>query len=199
SSIRLVKNQTGFEGVTHIPWEQKIKFKFIVDGEWLVHEDQPTEVDPGGFVNNVYTAPAKPANSSTLETTPVPVEADKPTAIEANNHKTNGDTVTSGFLADLANTIAARDGTSSALTYVASGLGAAMHSAVGIDPINIPKIAIPTPKSNDEFTLPPGMGIKSPTIMEESAPELPSSPIAPLVPIMIVPVNAAENNTFASS
>jgi len=43
------------------------------------------------------------------------------------------------------------------------------------------------------------MAIKSPTIMEESAPELSPSPIAPLVPIMIVPVNAAENNTFASS
>ena len=35
--------------------------------------------------------------------------------------------------------------------------------------------------------------------MEESAPKEQSSPIAPLLPIMIVPVNAAENNTIVSS
>ena len=55
------------------------------------------------------------------------------------------DTQTSGFpqiLSDLASTIVARHGTSSALGYVASGLGAAMHSAVGIDPINIPKVSL---------------------------------------------------------
>lgn len=43
------------------------------------------------------------------------------------------------------------------------------------------------------------MGTVSPTIMEKSASKEPSSPIAPRVPIMIVPVNAAENNTVASS
>ena len=35
--------------------------------------------------------------------------------------------------------------------------------------------------------------------MEKNAPKEPSSPIAPLLPIMIVPVNAAENNTVVSS
>lgn len=44
------------------------------------------------------------------------------------------------LLSDLANTIVARDGTSSALDYVASGLGAAMHGVVGMDPINIQKV-----------------------------------------------------------
>lgn len=37
------------------------------------------------------------------------------------------------------------------------------------------------------------------TIMEKSGPKEPSSPVAPLLPIMIVPVNAAENNTVGSS
>lgn len=164
--------------MTQIPWEQKIKYKFIVDGKWQVHEDQPTEVDPGGFVNNIYTAPAKPAILPALETASLPLGAEKPITAEANNHRTNGDSVVaevvdkpeytqplpkhaqalmdtdgknvgtlglSGFphlLSDLASTIAARDGTSSALAYVASGLGAAMHSAVGIDPINIPKVSL---------------------------------------------------------
>jgi hypothetical protein len=35
--------------------------------------------------------------------------------------------------------------------------------------------------------------------MEKSSPKEPSSPVAPLLPIMIVPVNAAENNTVGSS
>jgi hypothetical protein len=43
------------------------------------------------------------------------------------------------------------------------------------------------------------MSTKSSTIMEKSAPKEPSSPVAPLLPIMIVPVNAAENNTVGSS
>jgi hypothetical protein len=54
-----------------------------------------------------------------------------------------------------------------------------------------------TTESND-VSLPPGRGM-SPTIMDKSAPKEPSSPIAPLLPIMIVPVNAAENNTVVSS
>lgn len=86
SSIHLVKVPNGFEGVTHIPWGQKIKYKYIVDGKWLVHEDQPTEVDPAGFVNNIYTAPAKPVVLPSLG-------AEKPIAGEANNHTTNGDSV----------------------------------------------------------------------------------------------------------
>ena len=72
---------------------QKIKYKFIVDGEWVFHKDQPTEVEPGGFVNNIYTAPAKPVILPSLETTSLPLGAEKPIAAEANNHTTNGDSV----------------------------------------------------------------------------------------------------------
>lgn len=79
--------------MTQIPWEQKIKYKFIVDGKWLVHEDQPTEVDPGGFVNNIYIAPAKPVILPAPETTSLPLGVEKPIAAEANNHMTNGDSV----------------------------------------------------------------------------------------------------------
>lgn len=93
SSIHLVKVPAGFEGVTQIPWGQKIKYKFIVDGEWIVHKDQPTELDPGGYVNNIYTAPAKPVILPSPETSSLPLGAQKPIAAEANNHTTNGDSV----------------------------------------------------------------------------------------------------------
>lgn len=39
-------------------------------------------------------------------------------------------------LLDLASTVVARDSTSSALGYVASGLGGAASNVVGLDPIN---------------------------------------------------------------
>lgn len=155
ASMRLMKIQTGFEGVIQIPWEQKIKYKFVVDGKWLLLEDQPTEVDPGGYVNNTYTAPAKPAVLSALDTTSLRGQQEKSIVVEANNHRTSGDSAEksghasaesftgatngkiidtklktsdkSGFPLDLASAIAARDGTSSALA---------------VDPINIPQVCL---------------------------------------------------------
>ncbi|KAF8165064.1 hypothetical protein B0H34DRAFT_855509, partial [Crassisporium funariophilum] len=90
SSIYLTRTSTGFEGTTSIPWGEKIKFKFVVDGQWIVHEDQPTEVDPGGFVNNVYTAPLK--STSPIETPPTTTA--KPTVEDVvpvtNGHTAHG-------------------------------------------------------------------------------------------------------------
>jgi len=43
-----------------VPWREKIAYKFIVDGRWMTKDGDPTEIAPGGFVNNVYTAPPKP-------------------------------------------------------------------------------------------------------------------------------------------
>lgn len=64
-----------------IPYGDKIQYKFIVDGMWVTDEAAPSEAD-GGFVNNVYTAPAKPA--PTLEpTTATETESAEPTAVPA--------------------------------------------------------------------------------------------------------------------
>lgn len=136
-SIYLSKTANGFEGSINIQWSEKITFKFIVDGNWFVHESLPTETEPGGFVNNVYTAPPKPVEQ------PLDVQP------EGNGHAVEGNgsipavASTNGFpqlLSEIANTIAARDGTSTPLEYVASGIGAALHSVVGVDPINIQKV-----------------------------------------------------------
>ncbi|KAF9045953.1 carbohydrate-binding module family 48 protein, partial [Hymenopellis radicata] len=60
SSITLTKEGAGFKATTRIPWEEKIAYKFIVDGNWTTTPSQPTETDASGNVNNVYTAPSKP-------------------------------------------------------------------------------------------------------------------------------------------
>ncbi|KAF9008791.1 hypothetical protein BDQ17DRAFT_1236389 [Cyathus striatus] len=192
-SILLSKTPTGFEATIKIPYGDKIKYKFIVDGQWVFRDDLPTDVDPGGFINNVYTAPHKsissplslppaavlqspfntPQDASVAghHTSPKPLDPLNPmqpvtTTSEANadstsssgtadttensNHKMENGVIISEqkakvpsppatfpqLISDIATTIAAADGTSSAFSYVASGIGAAVHGVIGVDPVN---------------------------------------------------------------
>ncbi|KAF5333716.1 hypothetical protein D9611_002252 [Ephemerocybe angulata] len=59
-SVKLTKTDTGFVGSVQVPWAEKVKYKFIVDGRWYTQAGQPTETDPGGYVNNIYFTPPKP-------------------------------------------------------------------------------------------------------------------------------------------
>ncbi|KAA1466000.1 hypothetical protein DENSPDRAFT_887917 [Dentipellis sp. KUC8613] len=61
SSVRLGRTPSGFEAPVHVPWGDKIAYKFIVDGRWTTTDSQETEADQSGFINNVYTAPPKPS------------------------------------------------------------------------------------------------------------------------------------------
>ncbi|KAE9405964.1 carbohydrate-binding module family 48 protein, partial [Gymnopus androsaceus JB14] len=61
SSTQLKKEENGFKGTAKIPWDEKISYKFIVDGVWVHDWQKPTETDGSGNVNNVYTAPRKPS------------------------------------------------------------------------------------------------------------------------------------------
>lgn len=157
------KTSTGFEAKVKMGWGQTIKYKFIVDGQWLVDRNKPIDVEPGsGFVNNSYTAPPKPPVA------PVAVGANGHADAAANGEKalnghaspatakagpTSNDTTSeqkaSGsprlpqLLSDLASTIVASHGTNSALQYVATGFGAAVQTVVGIDPINSQKVIFP--------------------------------------------------------
>ncbi|KZT13150.1 carbohydrate-binding module family 48 protein, partial [Laetiporus sulphureus 93-53] len=60
ASCHLTKTTTGFSGTAHVPWGEKTIYKFIVDGTWTIANDQPTETDASGNVNNVYVAPPHP-------------------------------------------------------------------------------------------------------------------------------------------
>lgn len=61
------RTDSGFIGSVAVPWDSKILYKFIVDGNWVTHGGQPTETDGTGFVNNVAHAPAKPEISQPIE------------------------------------------------------------------------------------------------------------------------------------
>jgi hypothetical protein len=61
--VHLAKDESGFAAAVRIPWGATVEYKFMVDGQWKT-SDAPTETDPSGkFVNNVLTAPPKPASS----------------------------------------------------------------------------------------------------------------------------------------
>ncbi|PBK72882.1 hypothetical protein ARMSODRAFT_953293 [Armillaria solidipes] len=246
SSIRLAKDSNGFKGSTQIPWDGKIAYKFIVDGQWTIAPSQPTETDSSGNVNNIYIAPSKPSPPTTTmsKTTEKPVaNGDTPSSDKQETEASGG---VSQVVSDLAT--AATAGTAAGLGYVASGVGAAIQTVVGEDPekttteVPAPEpiskaVSEPTPVSAPPEpaveTLPePAVeeALPEPTIVSEAeppsaepilpvvetpehqaAPEppkpvpeptplplaepAPAAPaVAPIVPIAIVPVNAAENN-----
>jgi hypothetical protein len=61
STWKLTKTAAGFVGTTKVPWNQKILYKYIVDGTWALAHGRPVEVEKRtGFVNHVYIAPPKP-------------------------------------------------------------------------------------------------------------------------------------------
>lgn len=126
------KEGNGFKGTINIPWKSKITYKFIVDGEWLVNSQEPTETDDRGNVNNVYTAPEKPSVTSQSNGT-----SDEPNSVAHGKPSTTTNGIyLPQLVSDLATSIAAREGTTSAFGYVASGVGAAMKGVIGVDPIN---------------------------------------------------------------
>ncbi|KAH8997046.1 hypothetical protein EDB86DRAFT_3076975 [Lactarius hatsudake] len=94
TSLHLSRKPDGFEAPPiYVPWRNKFAYKFVVDGRWVTNDAEPTEVAPGGFVNNVYTAPPKPVlpepepstappsyhSESEVEHEPAEKVADKPT------------------------------------------------------------------------------------------------------------------------
>lgn len=125
----------------------------------MVQEEHPTEPDHDGNINNIYTAPPNPSGpatqvAATEESAPKAANGDK-TSVTPNGEPkaaTAGSTFPQ-MVSDFADTVAAREGTSSAFGYVASGLGAAIHSVVGIDPINIDQVRRSSKPSVRSFQL----------------------------------------------
>lgn len=70
SSIHLTRTANGFEAPVRIPWQDKITYKFVVDGNWTTSDREPTETDSSGFMNNVYTAPPRPEPRAAIEEPP---------------------------------------------------------------------------------------------------------------------------------
>ncbi|WWC60554.1 uncharacterized protein I303_103128 [Kwoniella dejecticola CBS 10117] len=81
-----------FTASVPLPWGEKQAFKYVVDGEWKVREDEAKEWDAAGNMNNVYTAPPAPVSSSaspeTSHSHPAVAAAAAPTPAPASAEKT---------------------------------------------------------------------------------------------------------------
>ncbi|KAF8211448.1 hypothetical protein K438DRAFT_43069 [Mycena galopus ATCC 62051] len=185
SSVHLVKNENGFTGSVRIPWDTKIYYKYVVDSEWICESTSPTETDWSGNVNNVYTSPQKPpADASVVTNGAIATENLEPTAAAPAGAASADQTATaeaqegstfSQIASDFAETVVAADGTTSALGYVASALGAAIQSQIGVDPINGAKIVVETPKPDAQFIIPEPPAVEA-SLSQELCPPLKQQP-----------------------
>ncbi|KIM20605.1 carbohydrate-binding module family 48 protein, partial [Serendipita vermifera MAFF 305830] len=66
-STQLTKTDAGFTGTFDLPWDHKFQYKYVVDDVWKVNPAEPTERDPAGNINNVYTTPSAPPATSSVE------------------------------------------------------------------------------------------------------------------------------------
>eukprot|EP00914_Ancora_sagittata_P029933 GHVO01059441.1.p1 GENE.GHVO01059441.1~~GHVO01059441.1.p1 ORF type:complete len:461 (+),score=42.92 GHVO01059441.1:26-1384(+) len=167
-SLHLAKGEDGHRGKTEVKWGEKVLYKYIVDGNWAVDTQKPTEIDPAGNVNNVFTTSAKPAGAFHPNGNGT-INESKPTS-ESTVGKLEIQQGTSGrifpqLVSDFATTIAATDGTSSAFNYVVSGVGAAIQGVIGLDPINPDQMSVKSPIS----PVPPTPNVDT-ALVEESSP-----------------------------
>ncbi|GBE79188.1 hypothetical protein SCP_0203850 [Sparassis crispa] len=97
-TIHLPRKGSTFEGGVKIPWGEKIAYKYIVDGRWTTTDDQPTEIDPMGNLNNVYDSPVRPP-PPTVEVPPaVLASAPEPAAVPEAPEKTREGAVTGAVI-----------------------------------------------------------------------------------------------------
>ena len=138
-SATLIRSWEGsFSTTLKVPWGSRIHFKYIVDGQWVTSRHEKTETDAHGNVNNVFQAPQKPERrTSTFSSTPGPTP--KPQPVTDPSVK---DTIVK-TLTSVKESALATEGLHppSAVSYVASGVGAAVATVTGVDPINASKVS----------------------------------------------------------
>ncbi|GMK60084.1 hypothetical protein CspeluHIS016_0903010 [Cutaneotrichosporon spelunceum] len=65
----LIKQPDGsFKATISMPWGSVQAYKYIVDGDWMVREDEQKDYDAAGNHNNIYVAPADPTAAGTTGT-----------------------------------------------------------------------------------------------------------------------------------
>ncbi|ODO07609.1 hypothetical protein L198_01190 [Cryptococcus wingfieldii CBS 7118] len=84
-----------FSASVPVPWGEKGAFKYVVDGEWKVREDEGKEWDAAGNMNNIYQAPESEAASSTAAPTSTATTGASPTDSK-HSHSGAGTAVAAG-------------------------------------------------------------------------------------------------------
>lgn len=126
-TVQLDKSPKGFSKTLGVPWDSKIVYKYFVDGQWQIDPSSPKEYTDNRYMNNVYTTPPNPAApSAPAATSPVTQEPEKATLVS-----------------EATDSVLASHGAPGIVSYVASGVGAAIANVTGYDPINSQQIRVP--------------------------------------------------------
>lgn len=155
-----------------MPWGTKVAYKYIVDGRWTTADGQPTETDPIGNVNNVYSAPDAPP--------PAPEPVSKPDEAESQ-----------GVVGTVKDTVAGLAQAATQLVEqiapsVSTPTSAAEAPAPASDPEPTPAASEPVPEPTAEPTADPVTPTAVLTPAEVAAPQ-----VAPDVPVHVLPLDPA--------
>ncbi|KAI0939092.1 hypothetical protein AcV5_000604 [Taiwanofungus camphoratus] len=178
-SIHLSRTGSGFEGRANVPWGEKVPYKYIVDGRWTTTDDQPTEYDSIGNLNNVYRSPARPAvvpdtSSSIAGTVAGAIQTAKEAAMDMVEAIAPGTTGQAP----------------SPPAEVESEAGAAVDPQPKYPP---PREGPPAPAPTEPETV---GKITSEVVLPSEAE---SAPVLPIVPIHMVPLEPPANGTPAKT
>lgn len=159
-----------------MPWARKVPYKYIVDGRWTTTDDQPTELDSIGNLNNVYNSPVRPPTPKALP----PAAAPEPVA----------QTVTPTEPAGKVNGIflTAKKAAVGMVEAIAPGTTKTPTSESAPSSSKAPETNAPP----ESVAVPVREEIKAPEVSVESV--LPTAPettlVAPDVPITVLPLAA---------
>ncbi|KAH7105562.1 hypothetical protein BKA62DRAFT_690141 [Auriculariales sp. MPI-PUGE-AT-0066] len=66
----MTKTDSRFEATVALPWDEEVVYKYIVDGQWVVSDQEPKKDDGSGQLNNVYRSPkaTEPAGAADAPT-----------------------------------------------------------------------------------------------------------------------------------
>ncbi|KAF8332581.1 uncharacterized protein EI90DRAFT_3153959 [Cantharellus anzutake] len=76
-SIRLVKYGDSFTGTAKVPYDAVVRYKFVVDGEWRIRDDLPSETGSDYITNNVLRTMAKPVETPSRSCQPLKALAEE--------------------------------------------------------------------------------------------------------------------------
>ncbi|KAI0773827.1 hypothetical protein C8Q74DRAFT_1199823 [Fomes fomentarius] len=192
-SHHLTKTPTGsFEGTVDISWSDKVSYKYIVDGRWTTTDDQPTELDPVGNLNNVFRAPARPEP----EPTRAPASAPK-TVIEPETTNATG-----------RNTVGAVNGILGTAKQAAVDSVEVLAPGTAETPVPTPAVQVRTPFSSFECQCqtpatapdpePTPISAPAESVIETASTPSEPTPVAPFVPVPVLPLST-ESTTDAAT
>ncbi|KAI0721924.1 hypothetical protein C8T65DRAFT_734909 [Cerioporus squamosus] len=174
----LTKTPSGtFEGTVKLPWGEKVTYKYIVDGRWTTTDEQATELDPAGNLNNVLRVPARPEP----EPAPAPAvapETETETETDEKTVTTPEETTTVGAVNGIVET--AKQAAVSMVEALAPGTAETPAET----PVTEDAPAEPTPAPEPSESDPAAVEVTNEAV-------LPSEPVpvAPQVPVPVLPLS----------